>query len=32
MTDLTNTILDYIKLPNSGALMISGDWGCGKTY
>ena len=32
MTDLTNTILEYIKSPNSGALMISGDWGCGKTY
>jgi hypothetical protein len=32
MTDLTNTILGFIESPNSGALMISGDWGCGKTY
>lgn len=25
-------IKNYIEMPHSGALMISGPWGCGKTY
>ena len=25
-------ITNYIKMNTSGALMITGHWGCGKTY
>lgn len=30
--DLTDGILDYLKMESTGALMVSGEWGCGKTY
>ena len=32
MTNLIDGIRNYLKMDNSGALMITGDWGCGKTY
>ncbi len=32
MKDLTQGILNYQNMSNTGALMISGEWGCGKTY
>lgn len=25
-------LLNYLNMPNSGALLISGSWGCGKTH
>lgn len=25
-------ILNYLKMKTSGALLVTGDWGCGKTY
>ena len=25
-------ILNYLKMESTGALMVSGEWGCGKTY
>lgn len=31
-SSITDAILCYIKTPHSGALMISGKWGCGKTH
>lgn len=31
--DLTQILLDYIKVPKTSyCIMITGDWGCGKTY
>lgn len=30
--DLTQAIESYIRMPKTGALMISGGWGKGKTY
>ena len=32
MTKLTDSILTYLRMNSTGALMISGEWGCGKTY
>ena len=29
---LKQGILNYIKMENSGALMVTGPWGCGKSY
>lgn len=31
-SSITDAILCYINTPHSGALMISGKWGCGKTH
>ena len=31
-SSITDAILSYINTPHSGALMISGKWGCGKTH
>ena len=25
-------VINYINMNNSGALLITGNWGCGKTY
>lgn len=32
MKNLKKVICNFIKTPTTGALMISGNWGCGKTY
>lgn len=32
MKNLTEGILNYQNMSSTGALMISGEWGCGKTY
>ena len=33
MNQVLQTILDYVKTPNTDyALLITGPWGCGKTY
>jgi len=29
---IINSVENYIKMDNSGALLVIGDWGCGKTY
>lgn len=29
---ITDSVINYIKMNNSGALLITGNWGCGKTY
>lgn len=29
---MTDGILNYLKMESTGALMVSGEWGCGKTY
>ena len=29
---LIDGISNYIRMNNSGALMITGNWGCGKTF
>jgi tRNA A37 threonylcarbamoyladenosine biosynthesis protein TsaE len=26
------SIVSYLNMETSGALMLSGEWGCGKTY
>lgn len=30
--DIVQGILNYLNMPSSGALLITGVWGCGKTY
>lgn len=32
MSNLLDGIINYLKMESTGALMISGEWGCGKTY
>ena len=32
MTNLVDGILNYLEMESTGALMVSGEWGCGKTY
>ncbi len=32
MNPIEESIVSYLQLPSSGALLITGDWGCGKTY
>lgn len=32
MTNLLDGILNYLEMESTGALMVSGEWGCGKTY
>lgn len=32
MTNLIDGILNYLSMDNTGALMVSGEWGCGKSY
>lgn len=32
MNNLLDGILNYLDMESSGALMVSGEWGCGKTY
>ena len=32
MTNLIDGILNYLEMESTGALMVSGEWGCGKTY
>ena len=32
MDILLQGIINYLKMESTGALMVSGDWGCGKTY
>lgn len=33
VNDILQTIVDYIELPNTDyAILINGQWGCGKTY
>lgn len=32
MDILLHGIINYLKMESTGALMVSGDWGCGKTY
>lgn len=32
MDILLDGIINYLKMESTGALMVSGDWGCGKTY
>lgn len=29
---IINSVENYIKMDNYGALLVIGDWGCGKTY
>ncbi len=29
---IIGSVKNYIKMDNSGALLVVGDWGCGKTY
>ena len=29
---IIGSVKNYIKMDNSGALLVIGDWGCGKTY
>lgn len=29
---MLNGIRNYLSMENTGALMVSGEWGCGKTY
>lgn len=29
---LTQGILNYLKMDSSGAFLLTGTWGCGKTY
>lgn len=26
------SIINYLEIETTGALMVSGEWGCGKTY
>lgn len=30
--NLVDGILNYLKIDSSGALMVTGPWGCGKSY
>ena len=30
--NLKQGILNYLEMPNTGALMVTGSWGCGKSY
>lgn len=30
--DLVQGLLNYIDMQGSGALLVTGVWGCGKTY
>ena len=36
MEPINNNMLDgiknYLSIESTGALMVSGEWGCGKTY
>ena len=32
MNNLLDGILNYLDMESTGALMVSGEWGCGKTY
>lgn len=32
MANLLDGILNYLEMENTGALMVSGEWGCGKTF
>ena len=36
MEPINNNMLDgirnYLSMESTGALMVSGEWGCGKTY
>jgi len=32
MADLLDSILNYLEMESTGTLMVSGEWGCGKTY
>ena len=32
ITNLIDGILNYLSMDNTGALMVSGEWGCGKSY
>lgn len=29
---VSDGVLNYLKMKTSGALLVTGDWGCGKTY
>lgn len=29
---IIDSVINYIEMNNSGALLITGNWGCGKTY
>lgn len=31
MTTLLDSIINYLEMESTGALMVSGEWGCGKT-
>ena len=30
--NLVDGILNYLEIESSGALMVTGPWGCGKSY
>lgn len=30
--NLKQGILNYLQMENTGALMVTGPWGCGKSY
>lgn len=32
MNTLFDSVINYLEMESSGALMVSGEWGCGKTY
>lgn len=32
MNSITAAIMNYFNMRSQGALLISGEWGCGKTY
>lgn len=32
MPTLLDSIINYLEMESTGALMVSGEWGCGKTY
>lgn len=32
MSNLLDGIKNYLNMDNTGALMVTGDWGCGKSY
>ena len=29
---ITEAVINYLSMDTSGALLVTGDWGCGKTY
>ena len=32
MKNIKESILNYLKMKHSGAIVVSGDWGSGKSY